>query len=37
MGLVKACWVMLVFVPGDLIKALVAAAVAQRIRRLNMV
>lgn len=37
MGLTKACWAMLVFVPGDLLKALAAAVVAQRIRRLNMV
>lgn len=37
MGLTKACWAMIVFLPGDLLKALVAAVVAQRIRRLNMV
>ena len=37
MGLTKACWAMVVFLPGDLLKALVAAVVAQRIRRLNMV
>jgi biotin transport system substrate-specific component len=37
MGLTKACWAMMVFLPGDLLKALVAAVVAQRIRRLNMV
>lgn len=37
MDFTKACWAMAVFVPGDLLKALVAAAVAQRIRRLNMV
>ena len=37
MGLTKACWAMVVFLPGDVLKALVAAAVAQRIRRLNMV
>jgi biotin transport system substrate-specific component len=37
MGLTKACWAMVVFLPGDLLKALVAAFVAQRIRRLNMV
>ena len=36
MGFAKACWAMVVFVPGDLLKALVAAFVAQRIRRLNM-
>ncbi len=32
MGLTKACWAVLVFLPGDLVKALVAAGVAQRIR-----
>ena len=37
MDFTKACWAMAVFVPGDLLKALVAAIVAQRIRRLNMV
>jgi biotin transport system substrate-specific component len=37
MGLTKACWAMVVFLPGDLLKALVAAVVAQRIRRLNLV
>lgn len=37
MDFAKACWAMVVFVPGDLLKALVAAVVAQRIRRLNMV
>lgn len=37
MGLTKACWAMIVFLPGDLLKALVAAVVAQRIRRLNLV
>ena len=37
MGLIKACWAMVVFLPGDVLKALVAAVVAQRIRRLNMV
>ena len=36
-GLTKACWAMVVFLPGDVLKALVAAVVAQRIRRLNMV
>jgi biotin transport system substrate-specific component len=36
MDLVKACWAMLVFVPGDLLKALIAALVAQRIRRVGM-
>jgi biotin transporter BioY len=37
MGLTKACWAMVVFLPGDVLKALVAAVVAQRIRRLNIV
>ena len=37
MGLIKACWAMLVFLPGDLLKALVAAVIAQRICRLNLV
>ncbi len=37
MDLPKAVWVMLVFVPGDTFKAVVAAVVAQRIRRLNLV
>ena len=37
MDLTKACWAMVVFIPGDLLKVLVAAVVAQRIRRLNMV
>ncbi len=37
MDLSKALWVMWVFVPGDTIKAVVAAVVAQRIRRLNLV
>lgn len=37
MGLTKACWAMVVFLPGDLLKALVAAVIAQRIRRLNLV
>ncbi|MFZ4711971.1 MAG: biotin transporter BioY [Zwartia sp.] len=36
MDLGKACWAMLVFVPGDLLKALIAALVAQRIRRVGM-
>lgn len=36
MDFTKACWAMVVFVPGDLLKALLAAVVAQRIRRLNM-
>ena len=33
----KVCWAMLVFLPGDLFKAIVAALVAQRIRRLALV
>jgi biotin transport system substrate-specific component len=37
MGLTKACWAMVVFLPGDVLKALIAAVVAQRIRRLNLV
>jgi len=37
MDFAKACWAMAVFVPGDVLKAVVAAVVAQRIRRLNMV
>lgn len=37
MGLTNACWAMVVFLPGDVLKALIAAVVAQRIRRLNMV
>ena len=37
MDFTKACWAMVVFVPGDLLKALVAAVVAQRIRRLKLV
>jgi biotin transport system substrate-specific component len=37
MDLSKACWAMVVFLPGDALKALVAAVVAQRIRRFNMV
>lgn len=37
MSLSKACWIMLAFVPGDIAKALVAAVVAQRVRRLNLI
>lgn len=37
MGLTKASWAMVVFLPGDVLKALVAAVVAQRICRLKMV
>jgi len=36
MSLSKAFWVMLAFVPGDIGKALVAAVVAERVRRLNL-
>ena len=36
MDFTKACWAMVVFVPGDMLKAIVAAVVAHRIRRLNM-
>ena len=36
MSLTKACLAVVVFLPGDLLKALAAAVVAQRIRRLNM-
>ena len=32
MDLAKASWAMLVFVPGDLVKALLAAVIAQRVR-----
>jgi biotin transport system substrate-specific component len=37
MGLAKACWAVLVFLPGDLLKAAVAAVVAQRIRRIHII
>jgi biotin transport system substrate-specific component len=37
MSLTKASWAMIVFIPGDVLKALVAAIVAQRIRRLNII
>ena len=37
MTFVKASWAVLVFLPGDLLKAVVAAAVAQRIRRLGII
>ncbi len=33
MGLSKAVWAMAVFLPGDVVKALLAAVVAQRLRR----
>jgi len=36
MSLSKAFWVMLAFVPGDMLKALVAALVATRVRSLNL-
>ena len=36
MGLNKAAWAVIVFLPGDLLKALVASIVAQRVRRLGM-
>ena len=37
MDFTKACWAMVVFVPGDVLKALVAGVVSQRIRRLKLV
>lgn len=37
MGLTKALWIMMAFVPGDTLKAVIAASVAQRIRRLKLV
>lgn len=37
MGLEKATWAIAVFLPGDLLKALVASIVAQRVRRLALV
>ena len=37
MGLNKAAWAVIVFLPGDLLKALVASIVAQRVRRLGMI
>ena len=37
MTVAKASWAVLVFLPGDLLKAVVAAAVAQRIRRLGII
>jgi biotin transport system substrate-specific component len=36
MGLSKALWVMLAFVPGDMLKALIAAIVAGRVRNLRL-
>ncbi len=37
MGLTKASLAILVFIPGDLLKALIASIVAQRVRRLALV
>ena len=37
MGLNKAAWAVIVFLPGDLLKALVASIVAQRVRRLGLI
>lgn len=37
MGLTKAAWAIAVFIPGDLLKALIAGIVAQRVRRLALV
>lgn len=37
MGLEKAAWAIIVFVPGDILKALVASIVAHRVRRLSLV
>ena len=37
MGLEKATWAIAVFLPGDLLKALVASIVAQRVRRLALI
>lgn len=37
MGLSKAAWAIVVFIPGDLLKALIAGVVAQRVRRLGLV
>ena len=36
MSLAKAFWAMMVFVPGDIAKALVAALVAERLKGLNL-
>lgn len=36
MSLSKALWVMLAFVPGDMLKALIAAIVAGRVRNLKL-
>lgn len=37
MGLSKAAWAIVVFIPGDLLKAFIASIVAQRVRRLALV
>lgn len=37
MGFEKAAWAIVVFVPGDILKALVASIVATRVRRLSLV
>lgn len=37
MSLSKAAWAIVVFIPGDLLKALIASIVAQRVRRLALV
>lgn len=37
MGLSKATWAIVVFIPGDLLKGLIASIVAQRVRRLGLV
>jgi biotin transport system substrate-specific component len=37
MGLTKAAWAIAVFIPGDLLKALIAGIVAQRVRKLALV
>jgi biotin transport system substrate-specific component len=37
MGFTKAAWAIAVFIPGDLLKALIAGIVAQRVRRLALV
>jgi len=37
MSLSKAAWAIVVFIPGDLLKALIAGLVAQRVRRLALV
>lgn len=32
----KAFWIMLVFIPGDTLKCIIAALIAERVRRLNL-